>query len=207
MNLTEKSNLLEPWNQFVLNGNHNALSKIYFHYYDQLFTYGLKHTSDKQIVEDSIQTLFLNFIRNRKGIGTVKNLSGYLMSAFRHQLFHNLSNQKKTILTGEIKEEKFVYFKNQEEEISDKEHLEEVHNAVKKSVDRLPSRQQEIIFLHFESGVPYEEIAKMLDITIDSCYKSVYRSVRTIREEVEKILGKGNNIILWFFSFFHGRKT
>jgi hypothetical protein len=33
MNLTEKSNLLEPWNQFVLNGNHNALAEIYFHYY------------------------------------------------------------------------------------------------------------------------------------------------------------------------------
>lgn len=200
MNLNAKDSLLDLWNKFVGDGSQQALEKIYFHYYDRLFTYGLKHTPDKQLVEDSIQTIFLNFIQKRKGIGSVKNLTGYLMSTLRHQLFYNLSKQKKTILTDELPDEKFDFFNNENSEgdVSDEEQTEQVRKTVRESIGKLPSRQQEIIFLRFESGIPYEKIAEIFGITVDSCYKSVYRSIKAVREEVERTMGKGN-ILFWVF--------
>ena len=88
----------EKWNRFIFEGDLNDLSLIYFHYYDRLYSYGLKHSSDKQLVEDTIQNIFLNFIKYRQNIGQVRNLAGYLISSFRHQLFLDLNKQKKTIL-------------------------------------------------------------------------------------------------------------
>ena len=204
MNLTTKDSLLNVWNQFVGNGSKHALEKIYFHYYDRLFTYGLKHTPDKQLVEDSIQTIFLNFIQKRKGIGPVKNLTGYLMSSLRHQLFYHLSKQKKTILTDDLPDEKFDFFNNENSEgdVSDEEQIAQVRKTVRESIGKLPSRQQEIIFLRFDSGIPYEEIAELFGITVDSCYKSVYRSIKAVREEVERTMGKGN-ILFWVFLLFY----
>lgn len=190
----------EIWNAFVRDGNLDALSKIYYHYYDQLFTYGHKHSSNKQLIEDTIQNIFLNLIKFRKNIGHVKNVTGYLISTFRRQLFLDLEKQKRTVLTGQFPEEHFDYFKNDGQEISDKENLEKILSSIKQSVETLTDKQQEIIFLRFESGISYEEISEMLHISVDSCYKSVYRSVKTIRSEVEKMLGKGGNIILLFLS-------
>jgi len=200
MKILNDVKLNETWNQFINGGNLDSLSLIYSHYYDLLFAYGLKHTQDKQAVEDAIQNVFISLIKFRKTIDDVKNLSGYLISAFRRQLFLDHNKQTKTIVTDHIPEENFDFFKSPEQDISDKEDQEKIYLIIKNCVSNLTSKQQEIIYLRFESGISYEEIAQMLHITVDSCYKSVYRSVRAIRSDVEKILGKGGNLILWFWS-------
>ena len=200
MNMLKDNEKTETWNEFIHDGNLDALSKIYYHYYDQLFTYGHKHSSNKQLIEDTIQNIFLNLIKFRKNIGHVKNITGYLISSFRRQLFLDLEEQKRTVLTGQLPEESFDYFKNTGQDISDKENFEQILSTIKQCIGTLTDKQQEIIFLRFESGISYEEISEMLHISVDSCYKSVYRSVKTIRSEVEKILGKGGNIILLFLS-------
>jgi RNA polymerase sigma factor (sigma-70 family) len=191
---------LNEWNRFIQSGNLDALSGIYFHFYDQLFTYGLKHTTDKQAVEDAIQDVFMNLIKYRKNIGEVKNLPGYLISAFRRQIFLTTNKQKNMIPSGKLQEENFEFFKSEDPDILEKENLEQLHAMIRQCIGKLPSKQREIVFLRFENGISYEEIALMLQISVDSCYKSVYRSIKTIRIEVEKILGKGANIILWFMS-------
>ena len=78
------------WNQFVEEGKLNALSKIYFAYYDFLFDYGLRLTRNIQAVEDTIQNMFVNFLNTRERIGEVKNLSGYLVSIFRRTYLKSL---------------------------------------------------------------------------------------------------------------------
>ena len=50
---------IECWNQFIIEGDMDALSQIYFHHYDLLFAYGIKHTFGKQVVEDAIQNTFI----------------------------------------------------------------------------------------------------------------------------------------------------
>lgn len=190
MKVLKSNSQFEDWNQFILEGNMDALSRIYFHCYDLLFTYGLKHTADKQVVENTIQNVFMNLITLRKSIGDVKNLTGYLICTFRRQLFLELNKQKKTILTEKLPEEQFDFFKSPEQDISDKEDLEQLHVIIKQCIGNLTNKQQEIIYLRFESGISYEEISEMLHISVDSCYKLVYRSIKTIRSEVGKIQAK-----------------
>ncbi len=61
--------------------------------------------------------------------------------------------------------------------------------AINDCMDKLSSRQREILYLKFHSQISYEEIASMFDISVDSCYKSVYRSVKSIRVELENLNG------------------
>ncbi len=204
MKMSKDDEILIFWNQFILDGNLDALSKIYFHFYDRLFGYGLKHVSDKQIVEDVIQDVFFNLIQVRKNIGRVRNLTGYLLCTFRRQLFLNLNKQKKTLLVEQLPEENFDYYKNTDQEKFDKENLELVYSTIRKCIGKLTARQQEIIFLRFESGISYEEISSILNISVESCYKSVYRSIKQIRSEVEKISSvKGASVLLIFFRLAH----
>jgi RNA polymerase sigma factor (sigma-70 family) len=187
------------WNRFIQDGNPNSLSVVYFHFYDLLFTYGMKHTADRQAVEDAIQDVFINLIKFRKNIGIVKNHSGYLVSSFRRQLFLNLNKRKKTLVTDNHPEEHFEFFKSDEQDLIEEENLEQLNLAIRECIGKLTHKQQEIVFLRFENGISYEEIAGMLQISVDSCYKSVYRSIKAIRNEVRKITGKGG-IFLFFLS-------
>lgn len=202
MKSLKSKELIEFWDQFISDDNLNSLSKVYFHFYDHLFDYGMRLTSDKQAVEDAIQSSFMNIIKARENIGDVKNLPGYLISTFRRQLIQDLNRQKKLIPTESLPEEHFDYFKNSHSTILDEEDLEKVYSTVKQCIDRLTEKQKEIIYLRFEREISYEEISEMLSITVDSCYKSVYRTINIIRTEVEKILGKDLNIFFFFMPRF-----
>ena len=194
MKVSKDNDLIESWNKFILDGNHEALSRVYFHYYDFFYDFGQRHTSDIQLVEDVIQDVFVNFIKVRKSLSIVKNLNAYLITVFRNQLFLDLKKQKKTILIKQLPDEHFEYFKNPNQDISDKENLEQLYFTIKQCIGTLTEKQQEIIYLRFEREISYEEISVMLDITVESCYKSIYRSIKTIRKEAEKVLRRGGDI-------------
>ncbi|MEI7423998.1 MAG: sigma-70 family RNA polymerase sigma factor [Prolixibacteraceae bacterium] len=195
---------LDVWNQFILDGDLDTLSQIYFHYYDVMYDYGLRHTSDKQSVEDAIQDVFINLIKSRKGLGEVKNLTGYLIATFRRQLFINLNKLKRIILTEKTPEENFDYFKSPDYDFSDNENQEILHSTISQCISNLTSKQKEIIFLRFERELSYDEIAKTLHISVESCYKSTYRSIKIIRMAAEKIFEK--KVCLFLCAIFRFKK-
>lgn len=186
---------LDAWNQFIANGNEEALSLIYADNYDLLFDYGMRYTSSIQLVEDVIQDVFVNIIKYRKTIGLVKNIKGYLISTFRRQLFLELNKKKKIISTEQMPEGFFDYFKSPDNEIADKEETEFLHTTISDCINNLSTKQKEIIYLRFEREIPYEEIASILNISVESCYKSIYRTIKTIRNAAEKALLKSGQMI------------
>jgi RNA polymerase sigma factor (sigma-70 family) len=197
MDVLKNENRVEDWNQFINEGDLNALSRIYFQYYDLLFSYGLKITSDSQIVEDSIQNIFLSCIKSRKNITVVRSLNGYLLSSFRRELFNNLERKRRILYIADITAEQFDFYKNREQSHIDKRELEKLHQIIKQCISNLPSKQQEILYLRFESEISYDEIAQMMEISIDSCYKSVYRIIKSIREEATKMIKDSDDLIFF----------
>jgi RNA polymerase sigma factor (sigma-70 family) len=149
-------------------------------------------------VEDAIQEVFINLIKYRKSIGFVKNLQGYLISTFRRQLLLDMSKQKNTISTEQMPEGFFDYYKSADSDISDKEEKEFLHSTIANCVNELTDKQKEIIFLRFEREISYEEIANILNISVESCYKSIYRSIKTIRITAERMLIKGGKLVFGF---------
>lgn len=190
------------WDSFISHDNREAFSLIYFDHYDLLFNFGLKHTSDKQIIEDAIQNTFGYFLKVRKKLGLVNNVPGYLFMSFRRQLLLDLK-QKKTLFIEQLSENNFDYFSNPEQELSDEEDENQLRRVVKECIEKLPAKQQEIIYLKFECDLSYEDISGMLDITVESCHKSVYRSIKSIRIEAQKMQSMEKRLIFFFLN--HGK--
>ena len=183
-----------------MEGKEEVLSIVYADNYDLLFDYGLRFTADVQIVEDSIQEVFINIIKYRNRMSLVKNVQGYLLTAFRRQLFLYLNKQKKNISIDQLPEFSFDYFKCSSDETSDKEEDEYLYSTINECINNLTIKQREIIYLRFEREISYEEIAEILNISIESCYKSIYRTIKIIRSAAErKIIKDGNSL----FSFSH----
>jgi RNA polymerase sigma factor (sigma-70 family) len=198
MRISQELSENEIWNLFISDGNEDALSRIYSNNYDLLYDYGYRFTKNVHIVEDAIQEVFINLIKYRKSIGFVKNLQGYLVCTFRRQLLLDINKQKNIVSTEQMPEGFFDYFKSPDLDINDKEEKEFLHSTISSCVNELTDKQKEIIFLRFEREISYEEIATILNISVESCYKSIYRSIKTIRISAEKMLIKGGRLVYGF---------
>jgi RNA polymerase sigma factor (sigma-70 family) len=92
------------------------------------------------------------------------------------------------LLIENFPEDNFNSSNSSEQDFIDHEEDDQLRTIVNKSLTNLTGKQQEIIYLRFDCELSYEDIADILEITVESCHKSVYRSINKIRIEAEKIL-------------------
>lgn len=183
-------NYREVWELFVLEGSDEAFSKIYFNHYDLLYSIGLKYTSDVHVVEDSIQNIFTYLLKSRNKLKHVTNVRSYLLKSFRNQLFLDIKKQKRLSLPDQLPEDNFEYFNSIEQSISEQEVHTELQKMLKICLGKLTAKQQEIMYLRYDCDLSYEEISNILEISVDSCYKSIYRSIKTVKNDIEQMLSK-----------------
>lgn len=197
------TNYIDPsdaWNHFVSTGDEGHFSALYFAHFDLLYTIGRRYTSDTQVIEDSIQNVFVYLLKNRTKIKLVTKVRSYLIISFRHQLFLDLKKQKRLALSEELPENQFDYYPSIEHAILKQDEHNEILEALKKSLKNLPPKQQEIIYLRYDCDLSYEEISAILEISVDSCYKSVYRAIKAVKTDIESILANGTKMLLLFIA-------
>jgi len=61
---------------------------------------------------------------------------------------------------------------------------EEINRKVSDAIRQLPPKQKEAIYLRYNESLEYEEIATILEITVESVRKQVHRALKTVREIV-----------------------
>lgn len=194
----EKHDYEVIWDLFIADGNQEALGVIYFSHYNLLYNFGLKYTNDVQMIEDAIQDIFSYLLKSGRHLSPVINLKAYLLQSFRHRLMFDLKKKNRFISSNQFS--KFVVEHQEPEvnEIFEQEWSSRLGQTISKCIERLSERQKEVIFLRFQSELSYNEIALMLDITVDSCYKLVHRSLKEIRVELERMQITSKYLMLFF---------
>ena len=186
------------WELFIATGNKEAIGKIYFSHYDLLYNFGLKYTNDHGIIEDAIQNIFGYFLKSRK-LSPVKNLRGYLIQSFRHQLLLDLKKREKIFYLSNSEVVNNDCHQPEVNEIFEQEMSRRTLEKLDLCIENLTAKQKEIIYLRFQCELSYAEIARILDIAVDSCQKNVYRALKALREDFEKFGGVGHRLIMLFF--------
>ncbi|HEX7845955.1 MAG TPA: sigma-70 family RNA polymerase sigma factor [Chitinophagaceae bacterium] len=168
------------WKNFQ-EGNDKALADIYSLYFDQLYNYGFRFTHDVTLVEDCIQELFIKLIRNKQNLSLPGSVKNYLFKAFRSYLFDKMEKLKK-YPSQEIHESlEFDMEPHRESAIIQGEEQEARNEQLKTALEQLTPRHREAIFLKYEEGFSYPEIAEMLSLTQKAAYKLVGRAIQTLR--------------------------
>lgn len=175
------------WELFITNGDQQAIGMIYFGHYDLLYNFGLRYTNDVQIIEDAIQNIFSYFLKSGRTLSPVKNLRAYLLQSFRHQLLLDLKKRDRITLLNNFKVENDDCQEPEVNEIFEREWSSRLQKKLGKCMELLTEKQKEILYLRFQCQLSYPEIAIMLDIAVDSCYKLIYRSLKDLRQELQKL--------------------
>ncbi len=169
------------WN-LCLDGNKKAFEQLYRRYYPQLHNYGYKFTTDKEIIRNTIQDLFVKIISDHKKLSPTKHVNEYLFKAFRRKLFDAI-RKKNLILIDDLSLLAETAYLN-EEDSAQKELFKKLYDSYKK----LSAKKRQIIYLYYICKTPHEEIARILNINYQSSKNLLHRSLVQLRSDFLKSL-------------------
>ncbi len=172
---------------FVLNrfisGDDEALSIIYYDFFDSMLNFGLRYSGNREVVEDAIQNLFLDLLKNRKKLRNVANIRFYLLKSLRYQILKEQKMISRLVSEQEI-DPSFQIVYSAEDSIIAEERIQDRKKFVTNILKNLTSRQQETLYLKFNCGFSYDQIAELMQVDSASVRKTVYRIIKTIRESL-----------------------
>lgn len=183
MKLNKDTDLI-LWAQ-LKDGDIDALGGLYDLFIDELFSYGVQFCADKTVVMDSIHDVFLNLYKYRKNLANTDQVKYYL--------FRSLKNQIISSLKGELLDQAFMfnddvyinkYSNSIEEEIIETEFNNEQTYKLSKAINSLSKKQRKGLFLRFTEERNYEEIAQIMNVSVQTSRTLVYRAIKTLRKSM-----------------------
>lgn len=184
----DRNQWIEVWKRFRL-GDRFAFSEIYEEFADVLFAYGIKITSDRELVKDCIQDLFYNIYRYNIKLQQPEYLEFYLFRSLKNDLIRKVKNKnQQSSLTDEnvvLFDLKFLAEQDNQEPETDELRIE----ALRKILQTISPQKREMLFLKFSTGLNYAEIGEIVGMKADAVKKQVYRTLDDLRDRFgEKLL-------------------
>ena len=171
---------------------------LYKFYYQDLYAYGVSLGFNTEDVKDAIQEVYLKLYFNERLCIDEKKIKFYLLRSVRNQLI-DWERTKKDTSSIEEEERSFKLSVSVEESfISDEEDLL-LKKRVNRILDLLTDHQQEIVYLHFIEEMPYEEIAVMLDMKIQTVRGQVFKAIEKLRK-----LDSKDYFLFFLILYLHG---
>ncbi len=180
------------WEQFTA-GDDNAFAQLFELFSDRLFRFGTKFVHDEELVKDCIQELFVGIYRNRQRLPVIKSPSLYLFKSMKNRILDSI-HKKDRLRFYPLDELSFFgeFIFNPEEEaqqqVQDLEYEQLVNELFLTIINKLTSRQQEAIYLHYQLGMSYEETAEVLHINYQSIRNLMFRAIQKIRSEMSHLI-------------------
>ncbi len=162
--------------------------KVFFdRHYEELVRYANGYLFDKDSSEDIVQEVFIYIWENAEKLKIKNSLRGYLFTMVRNRCLNFLKSIKITD-NYEYLEFNIEYITEYIFDSTEEEEKKIVYHQILKIVDTLPCKMQQIVKLKFLHNYKYCEIAKELNVSINTVKTQLKRAKLKITELVTVIL-------------------
>ena len=160
-----------------------AFGELYDIIYPPVFRYCLRRSGNRSLAEDVISMVFLNVA------GSMANFAGATFEEFRRWVFMIATNEinadcrkttRRTALLADARNSGQLRNDSSVENIH--EHTE--YDALQAAILKLGDRAQSLVTMRFFSGLSYEDIAVILNITPGTARTATSRAIEELRSEL-----------------------
>jgi RNA polymerase sigma factor (sigma-70 family) len=169
------------WGKF-LEGDKDALSVLFKSIFDDLYGYGMRLTRNTEIVNDSIQDLFLKLWKNRLNLQQVEIVRPYLLKALRRQMISNLRWSKRYINMEEVSDDFFEIEYSHEDFLVKEQTDKESNEKLVALLNQLTGRQKEAIYLRYFQGCDFETVSEIMTMNVQSVRNTIHRGLLSLRD-------------------------
>ncbi|QHV93907.1 RNA polymerase sigma factor [Spirosoma endbachense] len=170
--------------QLIKNSNESGLRKLVEKYFNALQNYGYKFVRDEDFVKDCVQEVFIDIWSRRDRISSPDSVRAYLLSSVRKRVLREGYRQRinrddePTDLENDLS---FVEF-SPEWSLIEQESLVETTQRISASLNQLPKRQREVIYLRYYQNLERDEIADIMGVNPQSVSNLLQAAFKTFRE-------------------------
>jgi RNA polymerase sigma-70 factor (ECF subfamily) len=184
-----KSDDLSPLDRFKT-GDQSAFEVLVLKYQDRIYNLCRHMLGNAHDAQDAAQDVFIKAYRN---LGRFKPDASLYTWLYRIAVNTCLDHKKKPIFESLFKntDEGDEYLAEQVSDEPSPERLYEskqMGDALQKSLSRLPPKLRAAIILKEVEGLPYEEIAEVLDISMGTVKSRISRARNELRELMKEIM-------------------
>ncbi len=165
----------------IQNSDEHAFEALFLRHYASLVSFSAAFIpAIKDEAKDIVAEVFGHLWINRCQITLRGSLTAYLYTAVRNRTIDHLRKQKiKPVVFKEEVEEILL-----STELPDKQLLyKETSQRIAVLVEQLPAQAKMIFKMNRDEGLSYEEIATVLQLSINSVKTQMYRSLRFLKEQ------------------------
>lgn len=172
-----------------------AFDKLFSDYGKRLYHFAFGYLKSKEDAEGVVQEVFLKIWRNRKQLNPDLSFKAYLFKIAYHQILELFDQlYRRNEYQHQLIEESIGFSDETNERLNYQILLEKVESLIQK----LPSRQKEILLKRKKEGIPIKEIARQLNISP----KTVENHLTEALKNIKKGLGEEELSSMLFFLLF-----
>lgn len=163
-----------------------AFFHIYERYCKRLFGFVLKYVKQKEDAEEIVQEVFVKIWESRNKIGAYSSFESFLFTVAYNATISVL--RKRANETKYIEHVKSLQYVNSSPDLIDEIHFHELKDKVQSLLDELTPRQKEIFQLSREEGLSHDEIARKLDISVNTVKKHIANTLAFLKTRIDNSL-------------------
>ena len=159
--------------------------ELYLKYRQKMYGIAYSILHNEQDSEDAVHQAFLKMADNFSKILKIprQELPAYIVIIIRNTSINIYNKNKK-------RSEHIVELRDDQPAL-DIDFFENIdYEQLTKVISQLPDNYKDVLYLRYVNDLSCKEIAKMLDISVDSVYKRIERAKRSLKEALEE---GGNN--------------
>jgi len=164
-------------------GDTTAFSKLINIYRTRLFTYLLRLSRDRMTAEDLLQDTLIKVWKGIKNYNEQQKFSSWLFTIAHNVAIDTLRTKKLRNIASSINDEV-------ERTSGITPHSElvavETRLALGKVVEALPENQKQVFLLRQHSGMPFKEIALVLNQPLNTVLSQMHYAVKKLRESLRE---------------------
>lgn len=160
-------------------------------YYRSLCKYLLLYTDDFEMIEDTVQSIFIKLWEEKDTI-SINNIKTYLFASAKNRILNSIRDQQKR---KDLLQDYFIneLIKEQADEIVN---IDEFISLVEKSVDELPLKTKNVYCLSRYKNMSYKEIANRENISVKTVENHISKALRRINNYLRRYYKKMLSIFL-----------
>jgi RNA polymerase sigma factor (sigma-70 family) len=194
------SSEIHIWRSFLI-GDKLSLEQLMKVHYKTLYNFGVKYTTDFELVKDCIQELFLGLWDRRTHLSNNVNPKAYLLASLRRILHRKVQAQNRVVKRNTIAHDFSEYFNFEitiEQKMISDENVLRMSKKISEAIVSLPKRQKEVIYLKFFQNLSRDEIAEIMGNTPQTISNLMQLALKRMRLDLNGVLSALAAIIILF---------
>lgn len=177
--------LKELWTKIACENDHKSFEQFFYLLNARLIKFCELYVYKKEIAEEIVADVFVNFWHQRVKLQNIENLETYIFISVKNRALNHLrKNAAVEMVSFDDNQTELVAYGNPEVEIEKKELFFKLDQAI----ETLPQQCKIIFQLVKEDGMKYKEVSEILNISHKTVQTQILRAMKKLSKEMSPYL-------------------